>query len=94
MQKTKETQVRSLGWDDPLEKEMASHSCIPAWKIPWTEEPGGLQSMEVQSWTQLKRLSTIRTLEYKGKVKFDSIFFLSSLWCDANKVKEKLVLIH
>ena len=39
-----ETQVRSLGWEDPLEKEMATHSSILAWKIPRTEEPGGLQS--------------------------------------------------
>jgi len=37
--------VRSLGWEDPPEKEMAIHSSILAWKIPWTEEPGGLQSM-------------------------------------------------
>ena len=37
-----ETQVRSLGWEDPLENEMATHSSIHAWKIPWTEEPGGL----------------------------------------------------
>ena len=40
-----ETQVRSLGQEDPLEKEMASHSSILAWGIPWREEPGGLQSM-------------------------------------------------
>ena len=39
-----ETWVRSLGWEDPLEKEMATHSSILAWRIPWTEEPGGLQS--------------------------------------------------
>ena len=39
-----ETQVRSLGWEDPLEKGMATHSSILAWRIPWTEEPGGLQS--------------------------------------------------
>ena len=39
-----ETQVRSLGWEDPLEKEMAIHSSIPAWRIPWVEEPGRLQS--------------------------------------------------
>ena len=39
-----ETYVRSLGWEDPLEKEMATHSNILAWRIPWTEEPGGLQS--------------------------------------------------
>ena len=42
-----ETQVQSLDREDPLEKEMATHSCILAWKIPWTEEPGGLQSMGV-----------------------------------------------
>ena len=40
--------VRFLGWEDPLEKEMATHSSILAWKIPWTEEPGRLQSMGLQ----------------------------------------------
>ena len=40
-----ENQVQSLGWEDPLEKGMATHFNILAWKIPWTEEPGGLQSM-------------------------------------------------
>ena len=40
----RETQIRSLGWEDPLEKEMAAHSSTLAWKIPWTEEPGGLYS--------------------------------------------------
>ena len=40
--------VRSLGWEDPLEKEMATRSNILAWRIPWTEEPGGLQSMGSQ----------------------------------------------
>ena len=44
----RETRVQSLGWEDPLEKEMATHSSIHAWKIPWTEEPGELQSMESQ----------------------------------------------
>ena len=43
-----ETWVRSLGREEPLEKEMATHSSILAWKIPWTEEPGRLQSMESQ----------------------------------------------
>ena len=43
-----ETGVRSLGWEDPLEKGMATHSNILAWKIPWMEEPGGLQSMGSQ----------------------------------------------
>ena len=43
-----ETWVRSLGWKDPLEKEMAPHSSILAWRIPWMEEPGRLQSMGSQ----------------------------------------------
>ena len=48
-----ETQVQSLGQDDPLEKEMATHSSTLAWEIPWMEEPGRLQSMRPQSLTQL-----------------------------------------
>ena len=43
-----ETWVRSLGYEDPLEKEMATHSSTLAWKIPWTEEPGRLQSVVLQ----------------------------------------------
>ena len=43
-----ETRVQSLGWEDPLEKEMATHSSTVAWKIPWTEEPGKLQPMGSQ----------------------------------------------
>ena len=50
---TQETWVQSLGWEDALDKEMATHSSILAWSIPWTEKPGGLQSMGLQSWTQL-----------------------------------------
>ena len=50
--------MQSLGWEDPLEKRKATHSSILAWRILWTEEPGGLQSMESQSQTRLKRLST------------------------------------
>ena len=45
---TQEMQVQSLGWEDPLEEEMATHSSILAWRIPWTEEPGGLQFMGPQ----------------------------------------------
>ena len=41
-------EIRFLAWEDPLEKEMATHSSILAWRIPWTEEPVGLQSMELQ----------------------------------------------
>ncbi|CAI9171679.1 unnamed protein product [Rangifer tarandus platyrhynchus] len=49
----RETRVRSLGWEDPLEKGMATHSSTLAWKIPWTEEPGRLQSMGSQSRSRL-----------------------------------------
>ena len=49
-----ETQVQSLGWEDPLEEEMATHSSILAWEIPWSEEPGRLQLLGSQSWTQLR----------------------------------------
>ena len=48
VQETQEMRVRSLGWEDLLEEEMPTHSSIPAWEIPWTEEPGGLQSMGSQ----------------------------------------------
>ena len=48
-----ETRVQSQGREDPLKKEMAIHSSIPAWEILWTEEPGRLQSMGSQSWTGL-----------------------------------------
>ena len=49
MQEMQEMAVPSLGQEDPLEKEMTTHSSILAWRIPWTEEPGGLQSMGSQS---------------------------------------------
>ena len=49
-----ETWVRSLGREDPLEKGMFTHSSILAWRIPWTEESGGIKSMGPQSWTRLK----------------------------------------
>ena len=48
MQGMQEMQVRSLGQEDPLKEEMTTHSSILAWNIPWTEEPGGLQSMRLQ----------------------------------------------
>ena len=58
----RDTWVRSLGWEDPLEKEMATHSSILAWRIQWMEEPGGLQSIGSQrvgyNWVTLVSLST------------------------------------
>ena len=53
VQETQEIRVRSLGWEDPLEEGMATHSSILAWRIPQTEEPGKLQSTELQSLAQL-----------------------------------------
>ena len=61
-----ETQVRSLGWQDPLEKGMATHSNILAWRVPGTKEPGGLQSMGLQSQTRLSDSHTHTTLASCG----------------------------
>ena len=52
----------SLGWEDLLAEEMATHSSIFARRTPWTEEPGRLESMGLQSWTHLKQLSTVSTV--------------------------------
>ena len=56
-----ETQVRFLGQEDPLEKEMAIHSSTLAWKIPWTEEPDRLQSMGLQSRTRLSDFTSLHS---------------------------------
>ena len=53
-----ETWIQSLGWEDPLEEDMATHSSILAWRIPWTEEPGGLQPMGSQEPNMTERLSS------------------------------------
>ena len=61
--KPQEMGVSSLGWEDPLEEEMATHSSILAWEIPWTEEPGRLQSMGLQkSQIQLNDWACVHTL--------------------------------
>ena len=63
----RETQVRSLGWEDPLKEEMATHSSILAWKISWMEVPGWLLSMATvygvaQSWTRLSDVTSLHFL--------------------------------
>ena len=63
-----ETRVRSLGWVDPLEKEMAVHSSILAWKIPWTEEPGRIQSMGLQ-----------RVMDMTEEIHFHFLIYLSGI---------------
>ena len=55
--------VQSLGWEGPLEEEMATHSSILAWKAPWTEKPGGLQPMEVTK--SLLKLGTLQSNQQK-----------------------------
>ena len=55
----REIWVQSLGWEDPLEKEMATHSSILAWKIPWMEEPSRLQSMGLQRVSTTERLHSL-----------------------------------
>ena len=59
MQETQEMKVRSQGWEDPLEEEMAIHSNILPWKIPWTEEPGWLQSLGSQESDTTEQLTHI-----------------------------------
>ena len=94
MQETQDTQVRSLGWEDPLEKKMATHSNILAWKAPWTERlvQSRLQSRESQrlSWTQLS--TQARQLAFKQhkphpsllKTLSYSCFFWSWMWIGTN----------
>ena len=55
-----ETWVQSLGWKDPLEEGMATRCSTLAWRIPWTEEPDGLQSMGLQSWTRLSDCTELK----------------------------------
>ena len=60
----RETQVRFLGWEDPLEKEMATLSSILAWEIPKTEEPGGLQSMGLQRSDTTSQLNNMKMTDH------------------------------
>ena len=81
----RETWVRSLGWEDPLEKEMATHSSTIAWKIPWTEEPGRLQSMGSQrvghDWATSLSLSYNHCPNIQENTISTCVFLLSSiLW--------------
>ena len=71
---------RSPGQEDPLEEGMATHSSILAWRIPWTEQPGRLQSMGSQSWTWLNQLST-------GNGKFSRFSFRKRNWSEFCLIK-------
>ena len=74
-----ETWVRYLGQEDPLEKEKATHSSILAWKIPWTEEPGGLQSMGVT-----KESDMTEQLHFLGSFAFLMYFSVFSIFLKMN----------
>ena len=77
-----EAQVQSLGWEDPLEKEMATHSSTLAWRIPWREEPGRLQSMGSQSRTRLSDFThSLKTLGQDGFIMTFTSNTLISLQC-------------
>ena len=78
----RETRVQSLGWEDPLEKEMAIHSSNIAWKIPWTEEPGTLQSMGTR-----KESDTTERLHVHVHINFNSKLHYTNLH---SQVLEKL----
>ena len=64
-----ETWVRLLGWEDPLEKEMATHSSILAWRIPWTEEPGGLRGRKESDTTERLHFLTSPEKEFRVAIK-------------------------
>ena len=86
----RETQVRSLGWEDPLEKTMATHSSTLAWKIPWTKEPGRLQSMGPQrvghNWVTSLSLSA-HFLCAVGQITYLSlILFIGQKWVSNHPV--------
>ena len=74
MQETQETQVPSLGQEGPLEKEMETYSSILAWKIPWTEEPGGLQYMGLQRLSTHAHNITFKTTYSLGFPSYSSDF--------------------
>ena len=97
-----ETWVWSQGWEDPLEEGMATHSSILAWRIPWTEEPGGLQSMGSQNQIRLRDSTVTATTKKHSQIQAQglsicvtSIHFhaLSETWTTSKNVGEKGSLI-
>jgi len=74
-----ETWVRSLGWEDPLEEGMATHSSILAWKFPWTKGPGGLQSGDKGAWGREESDTTERLSAAQGNSSHGNWFAFASL---------------
>ena len=88
----RKTQVQSLGWEDLLEKEMATHSSTLVWKMPWTEEPGRLQSMGSQSQTWLSDFTfTLRICCTAQRI--EPIFYNNYTWSMTFKSCESLYCI-
>ena len=98
-----ETWVRSLGWEDPLEKEMATHSSILAWRSPWTEEPGGSPTLgawhfsywitrEVSLLNVLFKFKNI-SLEWPDQWKTECDCFLPCFWCCLYHCSQVIVFI-
>ena len=88
MQETWEMWVWSLGWEDPLEMEIVTHSNILAREMPWTEEPAGLQSMESQSRTWLKQLSMHAILLGKCPASYKNALPVKTGWCPVHREKK------
>ena len=84
-----ETWVQFLGQEDPLEKEMATHSSILAWKIPWTEEPGGLQSMGLQTVGHDRATNTFTGLTFQDSKELISLTRLSLHWATSTKFRKE-----
>ena len=85
VQRRQETQVQSVGREDPLEKEMVTHSSILAWKIPWTEEPGKLQCRGLQ---RLRHDWATKHIAYVHIFIYQSQVYCTTMNCDPNKYME------
>ena len=94
MQEMQEMWIRSLGGEDPLEKEMAPHSSILAWETPWTEEPGGPQSTGSQSWTRLRNGAHQVTRLVSGRIEFWAYFLVTDLSLSNYHSRPKNVYIY
>ena len=100
MQETQEMQIQSLGWEDPLEGEMAMHSSFLVWNVPWTEEPGGLQSKGLlrlgHNWARAnyeKFPLCSRLKEQKIKISIDLCLYPFPLLKDSNTPNVRLQMI-
>ena len=93
MQETQEMWVPSLGWEDPLEEEMATHSSILVWEIPWTEEPGGLQSMRLKrlghDWARMHNNNCSQT----AQVWIPALWYMCGINSTVNQTKIVILVI-